>query len=136
MKLKGLGFSLLVCLVGCAGARTSSTSPEATAATTQPQAEASERAAVNEALDLYAAEQYDAAADAFQRAYAEDPDNSLLFARAQSLRLAGQCDQARVLYEQYLASATDPTEHNAVQTLIDGCKPPSSPVEQDHVAAR
>ncbi len=87
-------------------------------------------------MQLYAAEDYDAAADAFEDAYAEDPDDSLLFAQAQSLRLSGQCDQARVLYEQFLATATDPTYHNAVQQLTDDCDTPTAEVADTQLATR
>lgn len=125
MKLKGLGFAVVVLSMGCAGSQAATSAPEP-----GPEADAAapaERAAVSKAMELYAAEDYEAAADAFADAYGEEPDTSLLFARAQSLRLAGQCDEARVLYDQFLAGSTDPTYHNAIQQLVDDCAEPSTP---------
>ena len=137
MKLKGLGVSLFF-VVGCAGAPEAATTVPTEPAAEPEQAQTTERESVSRALELYAAEDYDAAAAAFGEAYAEDPDASLLFARAQSLRLAGQCGQARVLYEQFLASTTDPTQRNAVQQLADDCRTPgAAPAADDtQVATR
>jgi len=137
MKLKGLGFSLLFA-VGCAGAPEAASTAPSEPAAEPAQAQTTERESVSRALELYAAEDYDAAAVAFGEAYAEDPDASLLFARAQSLRLAGQCAEARVLYDQFLASSTDPTQRNAVQQLADDCATPGATAAPDdtQVAAR
>lgn len=137
MNLKRVGVSLFF-VVGCAGAPEAASTVPTEPAAESGQAEAAERESVSRALELYAAEDYDAAATAFAEAYAEDPDASLLFARAQSLRLAGQCAEARVLYDQFLAGSTDPTQRNAVQQLADDCAAPgATPAADDtQVAAR
>lgn len=137
MKLKRLGLAG-VFLVGCAGS--SATPTQAPAEAVEPEAHTvaavPEREAVAHAMALYAAKDYDAAASAFETAYAETPDDSLLLARAQSLRLSGQCDQARVLYDAFLATATDPTYHNALQQIADDCDAPTPDGGDTQVAAR
>jgi hypothetical protein len=84
--------------------------------TTQPSDPMLERA-----MALYAAHDYRAAADAFEAAYTREASPSLLLARAQALRLSGNCDAALPLYERFLEAQTDPTYTNAVRPIMATC---------------
>lgn len=128
MKLAYWGIALGV-LGGCANTSGVAT-PKAPAALATTETVAAVGAVgganhlVTVAMRAYSAKDYAAAADAFGRAYANDPDDSLLFARAQSLRLAGDCDQAVMLYDVFMTQTDDPTYRNAVAQLVDDCTPP------------
>jgi hypothetical protein len=58
----------------------------------------------------FGAKDYDVASRAFADAYALEPVPKYLFARAQAERLAGRCNVAVPLYEQFLASAPSKAE--------------------------
>ncbi|MBL4687410.1 MAG: tetratricopeptide repeat protein [Nannocystaceae bacterium] len=137
MKLKGLG-AALVLVVGCAGSVSTpeTAPPEAAAPAASPVAASAQSQTVARGMQLYATENYAAAAAAFENAYAQRPDQSLLLARAQSLRLSGDCDEARAVYAQFLASATDPTYHNAVQQFADDCDVADAKASDTHLATR
>lgn len=133
MKLKGLG-AALVLVVGCAGSvSTPGTAPSEGVA---PVTASAQSETVAQGMQLYAAKDYDAAATAFESAYAQQPDPSLLLARAQSLRLSGDCDQARAVYARFLADATDPTYHNAIQQFANTCDVADAKASDTHLATR
>ena len=127
MKLSAAGLSLV--LVGCASSQATAPQPPATepaVATTsdrsEPDTEVADRNAMLErAMVLYARQDYRAAAEAFQAAYAHEESPSLLLAQAQALRLAGDCESALPLYERFLATQTDPTYTNAVRPMMEAC---------------
>jgi tetratricopeptide (TPR) repeat protein len=97
-------------------------------------AERNENPALQQALQLYARKDYAAAAEAFESAYAADGSASLLLARAQALRLAGDCDGALEAYELFLRAESDPTYTNAVRPLIEQCT--AGVAERDAAVAR
>jgi tetratricopeptide (TPR) repeat protein len=71
----------------------------------------------------YAAADYATASREFEAAYAIDPNPSLLYAWAQSLRLGGRCADAVPIYRLFLD--TEPTDQvrGEVDTLIRLCEP-------------
>ena len=73
------------------------------------------------AFELYQAERYNEAADAFARAYEHSGDSSALAGQAQSLQQAGQCHEAEVLYERFLELEPDPTYNNAIRSMVERC---------------
>lgn len=109
--------------------------PSGIATEAAPATTDAERADVADAVRLHEAGQYEEAADAFARAHAEGPDATLVLSQAESLRLAGRCGEARVLYEQFLLMSADPTYRNAVQQLADDCVS-SNPGESDSQVAQ
>ena len=52
----------------------------------------------------YEAEDFDKADELFEKAYEIEPTPELLYARAQSKRLGGHCDQAVPLYSEFLST--------------------------------
>ena len=141
MKLAGVALLFIVGAVGCAtnpGPDASPVTPEPSgvaesAAPTEANGDSNE--AVADAVRLHEAGQYEEAADAFARAHAEGPDATLVLSQAESLRLAGRCGEARVLYEQFLLMSADPTYRNAVQQLADDCVS-SQPSDADSQVAQ
>jgi hypothetical protein len=77
-------------------------------------------------LELYAARNYAAAVDEFQRGFAIDPRREFLFAQAQALRLAGDCARAVPLYRQFLDSEPPPLQTQAAGLGLDRCGPQRS----------
>jgi tetratricopeptide (TPR) repeat protein len=74
------------------------------------------------AFELYQAEQYNQAADAFKRAYEQSGDSSALAGQASSLQRAGDCHEAAIVYERFLELELDPTYNNAIRTIIERCQ--------------
>lgn len=129
MKLSAAGFCTFL-LVGCASSsarpvESPEPTPASVATASEHDAPSIAAHATNPALDralaLYAAQDYRAAAEAFQAAYASEDSPSLVLAQAQALRLAGDCEAALPLYERFLASQTDPTYTNAVRPMMEAC---------------
>ena len=58
-----------------------------------------------EAVAAWKERRWPEAADAFARAYELDPRPQYVFARAQALRFAGQCEQAILHYREFIALA-------------------------------
>jgi tetratricopeptide (TPR) repeat protein len=70
--------------------------------------------------ELHAQGNYAAAIDAFKEAYVISPAPALLFNLAQSYRLEGACDDARIMYRRYLASDPPPEGREiAEQQLVN-----------------
>lgn len=80
-----------------------------------------EQTELDVAFELYQAERYKEAADAFARAYEQNGDASAIAGQAQSLQRAGECHEAAVLYERFLEIELDPTYDNAIRSMIDRC---------------
>jgi tetratricopeptide (TPR) repeat protein len=104
---------LVVFASACASAQ-----PDAPAGLSEPGAKQTE---LGVAFELYQAERYKEAADAFARAYQQSGDTSALAGQAQSLQQAGQCHEAAVLYERFLELEPDPTYNNAIRSMLDRC---------------
>jgi hypothetical protein len=81
-----------------------------------------ERSPVARGLAAYVEENDLDAASAFEQAYSLAREPSLLLARAQALRLAGACEEAKPLYEAFLREAPAPTYGTAVRKLADQCR--------------
>jgi tetratricopeptide (TPR) repeat protein len=79
-------------------------------------------AAIERAEAHFLAEEYGAASEAFDEAYALEPDPRFLYARAQAERLDGDCAAAVELYQRFLD--TDPPEPAATEAVVnrDRCK--------------
>lgn len=88
-----------------------------------------DEAVEHEALILYQAKNYGAAAGAFAAAYAHTQIAEDLFAWAQAERLWGQCGRARALYVHYLG--TNPPEQNrkAAEQGLQACPDEESETE-------
>jgi hypothetical protein len=74
-------------------------------------------------LDLYASRDYGAAVEELQKGFAIDPRREFLFAEAQALRLAGDCEKAIVLYQSFMASNPTPVQMQAARLGLDRCGP-------------
>jgi tetratricopeptide (TPR) repeat protein len=130
MKLSSLVLGLAVMVMGCAAKQaptTTSASPPGTA-TYAPVASASsaeghELSKLDQAVRLYQQHEYEQAALAFEEAYALEQEPSLLLAQAQALRLAGDCEQAKPLYEAFLREAPSPTYASWVHQVASDCTP-------------
>ena len=72
---------------------------------------------VERAEAAYMAEKWSEAAEAVGEAYALDPNPLYLYAQAQASRQAGQCEEALVLYDRFLA--TDPPAEAAQEAKIN-----------------
>ena len=87
--------------------------------------------------ELHAAGNYAAAIDAFKEAYVISPAPALLFNLAQAYRLAGDCDDARIMYRRYLAS-DPPPEGRAIAepqlVNVERCTRDSAPLPPPHLA--
>ena len=77
---------------------------------------------IAEAAALVGEERFDEARALLERAYATDPHPALLYARAQVERRAGQCEEARRLFEQFAADASKEDAHDALR-LSEACTP-------------
>ncbi len=110
---------------------------DATMGHAQPGTQPVERAVqahIDQALSLFAAKEYGAAAREFRRGYEQKPSGDYLYAWAQSERLSGNCAAALPLYEKFLVR--EPTGANAevakinlqrCRTLILATAPPPPP---------
>ncbi|PRQ05844.1 hypothetical protein ENSA5_01640 [Enhygromyxa salina] len=88
-----------------------------TSAWAAPAAPEDARAHFEAAAELYAREDYAAAASEFAIAYALDPQVDTLFAWAQAERLAEHYTEALKLYERLLEGELSASQREAVQTL-------------------
>jgi len=86
---------------------------------------------------VVAAAEADVAAKDFERArqrlaaaYAESSDPAYLYARAQIERLAGDCEQAIVFFELFLAEADDADRADAREN-IEACREEEEPAEAE-----
>lgn len=70
----------------------------------------------------FEAQRWDEAAGAFAAAYADHPRPELLWARAQSLRFGGHCEDALPLYERFIATRPSAEEIADANTNIATCR--------------
>lgn len=105
-------FALVLALVLTAGAA------HAGSGTLDPKA----KAHLDRGLELYAQKDYAAAIAELEKGYAIDPQPELLYARAQAERLGGQCEQAIVHYEAFLATKPEPEREAAARANLAKCK--------------
>jgi len=96
-----------------------SSPPPGTASPMRPEAGAH----YQRGLDLYAAQDYGAAVEELQKGFAIDPRREFLFAQAQALRLAGDCEKAIILYQAFIASDPTPVQMQAARLGLDRCGP-------------
>lgn len=78
--------------------------------------------AMRTAAEHVAAKDFDAARRVLDEAYAADPRPELLYSRAQVERLAGNCDDAKQLYEEFAQTASDVDAADA-RRLSTQCTP-------------
>lgn len=111
------------------------TAPLRTAAAPQEQAQPlldtpEAQALLDEGLEHFYAEDFDAAAKAFADAYAVEPAGFLLYSWAQAERYAERCNKAITLFERFLAT-TPPDEEaaKARKSILEcgGIPPSESP---------
>ena len=76
----------------------------------------------DEGTKLYNVQQYDKAAELYQQAYLLDPKPGYLYARAQSQRLGGMCEQALLTYDAYLRTNPAPAERSKTEANVERCK--------------
>lgn len=74
------------------------------------------------AIDEYKAKDYDAAAASLAKSHALDPQPQALYALAQAERLAGNCKEAIVHYQQLLDTTKDEKTTTAVKGQLELCK--------------
>jgi tetratricopeptide (TPR) repeat protein len=98
------------------------------------EAKAEARALHDRGLEHYAAGRYTEAIDSYRRAYERVPAPGILFNLAQAHRLAGHCDRALELYEQYVrerpqaANAPVAREHAAaMRRCLEKRRPAAEP---------
>jgi hypothetical protein len=77
-------------------------------------------------LELYGQKHYTEAVQEFRAGYAIDADVRLLYALAQSLRLAGQCAEAIAYYQRFLNSAPAPAQEAAARANLLRCREQAS----------
>lgn len=77
--------------------------------------------------EAYARERYDEASTAFAKSYAMDPNTDVLFAWAQSERLAGNCEEANRLYDRFLDTDPSKQQREAALLLKSECTPAAPP---------
>ena len=111
-ELIGLGILGFV-LTACATATAPAAAPAEPATATANE--------LNVAFELYQEAKYHEAASAFAKAYEESGDSSALAGQARSLQMAGECREAAVIYDQFLALEPDPTYNNAVRSMLEHC---------------
>lgn len=80
------------------------------------------RALFDEGLAHFQAREYEAAIEAFDRAFALDPRPEYLFAQAQAERLSGDCPSAIVLYRRFLELSPPEKHARAANEAIDRCE--------------
>lgn len=80
------------------------------------------RALFDEGLAHFQAREYEAAIEAFDRAFALDPQPEYLFAQAQAERLSGDCPSAIVLYRRFLELSPPEKHASAAHEAIDRCE--------------
>lgn len=73
-------------------------------------------------VDEYKAKQYEAAAASMSKSYSLDPQPNALYAQAQAERLAGNCKDAIVHYQQVIDTAKDDKTVTAVKSNIELCQ--------------
>jgi tetratricopeptide (TPR) repeat protein len=93
-----------------------------------PSARPAARPFVDAGTAAYGAGDYEAAAREFEAAYQIDPQPAMLYAWAQSLRLAGRCPEAIAVYQRYLATDPNAAQTAAAQHGLSLCERPH-PVE-------
>ncbi|MEM9196152.1 MAG: tetratricopeptide repeat protein [Myxococcota bacterium] len=76
---------------------------------------------LEEGLRLYSQKRYAEAAEAFEAAYKRGGSAPALFAKGQSLQMAGDCARAMEAFEQLLAVEPDPTYARVVRELMETC---------------
>lgn len=75
------------------------------------------------AQKLFSTHNYLEAADLIGQAYELDPTkHDYLYARGQALRLAGNCDAAITVYQQYLDTHPEAKQSDLAQQNIDRCR--------------
>ena len=79
-------------------------------------------ALLTQARRLRAEERYPEARALLDEAYRLDPRPSLLWARAQAARWAGDCPAAIVLYEQYMVAETPLAERHRARANVERCR--------------
>lgn len=93
-----------------------------TRAIEQPDAKGRANEYLARGLELYGRKHYTEAIAEFRAGYALDADLRLLYALAQSLRLAGRCDEATALYLRFLESTPTPAQEAAARANLDRCR--------------
>ncbi len=78
------------------------------------------------AAEYVAAEDFDAARRILDEAYAADPRPELLYSRAQVERIAGNCEDAHRLFEQFAVAASEEDAADA-RRLSAQCTPATTP---------
>jgi tetratricopeptide (TPR) repeat protein len=79
------------------------------------------RAHLDRGLAEYDAKNFRGAAVEFQAAYAIDPRREILYVWAQAERLAGDCEQATILYRKFLALGPPPAEASRARARLAEC---------------
>ena len=123
--------SLRVVWAWCASSLLCATSPAiaeettADAAPTQATVSAEDLRTAEEhlarGLKLYGQKHYTEAVAEFRAGYAISAEVRLLYALAQSLRLAGQCTEAVTHYQRFLDSAPGPEQEAAARANMERC---------------
>lgn len=90
-----------------------------------PQAQAE----LDRAMEAFAAEDFATAAEALEKAYAIEPDDSVFIAWAQAERLDGDCPRALELYAQYLDAERTDDEIRTIEELMLPCQEEESAAE-------
>lgn len=82
-------------------------------------------------LRYYETQQYEKAADAFRQAYVENPKPEVLYALAQALRMAGNCEDAKQAYQAFLRTNPEERKAEAARVNMGRCEsaPPPASVE-------
>jgi tetratricopeptide (TPR) repeat protein len=86
----------------------------------EPDADAIEAAAVSD----FRAGRFREAAVNFERLYRLRPEPATLFAIARAYQEAGDCERAREVFEDFVATSADPAGRRAAEERIAACRPP------------
>lgn len=85
----------------------------------EPDADAIEAAAVSD----FRAGRFREAAVNFERLYRLRPEPATLFAIARAYQEAGDCERAREVFEDFVATSADPAGRRAAEERIAACRP-------------
>lgn len=81
-----------------------------------------EPSALDEATAAWEAGEWARAAEAFGRAYEDDPSNAVLWAHAQALRKSEQYEAAIAAYERFVEADPPEQDRKAAQIHIEACR--------------
>lgn len=98
-----------------------------TVAAADPELKPAAKALDESGLERFRQRDYAAASRDFEAAYSADPQPQLLYAWAQSERLAGRCSRARELFSRFLAYPVSDAQASAAHDLMAECAEPDEP---------